>query len=110
MSTESLCILLSEYNKWQGAYEEKDWPTETCNLAGFRQLASFNPSGSLLPGPLLLLALSLEPKMGTVCLLSGSSRVVKRNILFNVVFGIESGFINQFQKESFRCAVFCCVV
>jgi hypothetical protein len=48
--------------------------------------------------------------MRTVCLLSCSSWVMKRNILFNVVSGIESEFIITFQKESFRCAVFCCVV
>ena len=43
MSTESLCILLSEYNKWQGAYEEKDWPTETCSMGKFAPSWQFSP-------------------------------------------------------------------
>jgi hypothetical protein len=50
MSTESLYILISEYSKWQDAYEEKDGPTETCSMDGFTLRASLSPAGSLLHG------------------------------------------------------------
>jgi hypothetical protein len=62
VSTESICILFSEYNKWQGAYEEKDWPTETCNSAGFRQLALLTTLALYFLEPLPLLALFSDPE------------------------------------------------
>jgi hypothetical protein len=46
MSTGFQGILSQEYNKLQGPYEERNWPTETCNTAGFKRIALSNLVGS----------------------------------------------------------------